>query len=150
MQEMIARGMREIDNGEVLPQEGSGRRGRPGEAEPEEEPGLKPEEIPETENRIDLEQLMSEWEKIRRENEQQRLSEARRRIMDRSAAARRELYGDSLPKGSTPSAEGTEDAASMSYPDAREESAGDGGEEKGGSTRSWKRADVEKGLRAKQ
>lgn len=147
MQEMIARGMREIDEGETLPQESGGRSG---EAESEEEPGLKPEEIPETANRIDLEQLMSEWEKIRRENEQQRLSEARRRILDRSAAARRQLYGDSLPKGGTPAAEGPEDAVSMPYQDVPEESAGDGGEEKGGSTRSWKRADVEKGLRAKQ
>lgn len=150
MQEMIARGMREIDDGETLPRESGGRRGKPGE-EAEEKSDWKPEDSPETANRIDLEQLMSEWEKIRRENEQQRLSEARRRVMDRSAAARRQLYGDSFSEESAALAEeGTPDLAGTSYSDVTDEPSVDSGADKTASTRSWKRADVEKGLGAKR
>ena len=62
---------------------------------------------------------MSEWEKIRRDSEQQRLAEARRRVLERSEEAKRELYGD-----------------------------GQDAPQPGGSTRSWKKEDVEEGLRS--
>lgn len=110
MQETIARGMREIGDYEsVLAQETSGQMAMVMEEEPREEKQV--------EGQLNLEQIMSEWEKIRRDSEQQRLAEARRRVMERSDAARRELYGEE------PQSSGT------------------------GDTRSWQKEDVEEGLR---
>ena len=87
MQETIARGMQEIDDYDsVLAQETSGQLAMVMEEDPQEET--------QTEGQLNLEQIMSEWEKIRRNSEQQRLAEARRRVMERSDAVKRELYGD--------------------------------------------------------
>lgn len=87
MQETIARGMREIgDYDSVLAQETSGQLAMVMEEEQTEESQV--------EGQLDLSQIMSEWEKIRRESEQQRLAEARRHVLERSEAAKRELYGD--------------------------------------------------------
>ena len=111
MQETIARGMREIgDYDDVLAQETSGQMAMVMEEEPREEPQI--------EGQLNLEQIMSEWEKIRRDSEQQRLAEARRRVMERSDAARREVFGEEPQDGR-------------------------------GDTRSWKKTDVEEGLRRK-
>ncbi|MDO5476989.1 MAG: hypothetical protein Q4F43_07745 [Eubacteriales bacterium] len=112
MQETIARGMQEIgDYDNVLAQETSGQLAMVMEEEPQEETQV--------EGQLNLEQIMSEWEKIRRDSEQQRLAEARRRVLERSEEAKRELYGD-----------------------------GQDAPQPGGSTRSWKKEDVEEGLRS--
>lgn len=113
MQETIARGMREIeDYDNVLAQETSGQFAMVIEEEKQEEPQV--------EGQLNLEQIMSEWEKIRKDSEQQRLAEARRRVMERSEAAKRELYGaEQAPAG----------------------------QEASGNTRSWKKEDVESGLK---
>lgn len=113
MQETIARGMQEIgDYDSVLAQETSGQLAMVMEEEPQEESQV--------EGQLNLEQIMSEWEKIRKDSEQQRLAEARRRVMERSEEAMRELYG---------------------HEKQAEEQL------ESGSTRSWKKADVEDGLR---
>jgi hypothetical protein len=113
MQETIARGMQEIgDYDSVLAQETSGQLAMVMEEEPQEEAQI--------EGQLNLEQIMSEWEKIRKDSEQQRLAEARRRVMERSEEAMRELYG---------------------HEKQAEEQL------ESGSTRSWKKADVEDGLR---
>lgn len=115
MQETIARGMQEIgDYDSVLAQETSGQLAMVMEEEPQEEAQI--------EGQLNLEQIMSEWEKIRKDSEQQRLAEARRRVMERSEEAMRELYG---------------------HEKQAEEQL------ESGSTRSWKKADVEDGLRKK-
>ena len=115
MQETIARGMQEIgDYDSVLAQETSGQLAMVMEEEPQEESQV--------EGQLNLEQIMSEWEKIRKDSEQQRLAEARRRVMERSEEAMRELYG---------------------HEKQAEEQL------ESGSTRSWKKADVEDGLRKK-
>ena len=93
------------------------------------------------EGQLDLAQIMSEWEKIRKDSEQQRLAEARRRVMERSETVKRELYGDDYTES------GTSDGASVPA-----DSAGESTSEPGrtGTTRSWKKEDVEKGLRTKK
>ena len=79
---------------------------------------------------------MSEWEKIRKDSEQQRLAEARRRVMERSQAVKRELYGDDFAES------GSDDQALEDPSDAEAQTS-----EKTGTTRSWKKEDSEKGLR---
>lgn len=121
MQETIARGMREIgDYDSVLAQETSGQLAMVMEEEPAAETQV--------DGQLDLAQIMSEWEKIRKDSEQQRLAEARRRVMERSDAAKRELYGDDF---------------------VSEESSDLQTQDKTGTTRSWKKEDVEKGLKQK-
>ena len=113
MQETIARGMQENgDYDSVLAQETSGQLAMVMEEEPQEESQV--------EGQLNLEQIMSEWEKIRKDSEQQRRAEARRRVRERSEEAMRELYG---------------------HEKQAEEQL------ESGSTRSWKKADVEDGLR---
>lgn len=146
MQETIARGMREIDGYEdVLAQETSGQLAMVMEEDPAEESQV--------EGQLNIEQIMSEWEKIRRDSEQQRLAEARRRVMETSSAAKRQLYGDDFvneeyakPAGG----DSAEDPAEAAAGSASESAADDEREtENTGTTRSWKREDVEKGLRGK-
>ena len=127
MQETIARGMREIsDYDNVLAQETNGQLAMVMEEEAAEETQV--------EGQLDLAQIMSEWEKIRRDSEQQRMAEARRRVLERSDAAKRELYGDDYA-GNGAGAEPSSDSA--------------GTAEKTGTTRSWKKEDVENGLRGR-
>ena len=131
MEETIARGMREIGDGvydSVLAQETNGQLAMVMEEG-------SPEET-QVEGQLDLAQIMSEWEKIRKDSEQQRLAEARRRVMERSQAVKRELYGDDFAAG------GSDDAAQGDPSDAEDHKS-----EKTGTTRSWKKEDVEKGLR---
>lgn len=124
MQETIARGMREIgDYDKVLAQETSGQLTMVMEEEPQEETQV--------EGQLDLEQIMSEWEKIRRDSEQQRLAEARRRVLERSDAVKRELYGDGAADRT--------DSAGAADPAQDSGSTDD--------TRSWNPADVKKGLK---
>lgn len=124
MQETIARGMREIgDYDKVLAQETSGQLTMVMEEEPQEETQV--------EGQLDLEQIMSEWEKIRRDSEQQRLAEARRRVLERSDAVKRELYGDGVADRT--------DSAGAADPAQDSGSTDD--------TRSWNPADVKKGLK---
>lgn len=124
MQETIARGMREIgDYDKVLAQETSGQLAMVMEEEPQEETQV--------EGQLDLEQIMSEWEKIRRDSEQQRLAEARRRVLERSDAVKRELYGDGAADRT--------DSAGAADPAQDSGSTDD--------TRSWNPADVKKGLK---
>ena len=127
MQETIARGMREIsDYDNVLAQETNGQLAMVMEEEAAEETQV--------EGQLDLAQIMSEWEKIRRDSEQQRMAEARRRVLERSDAAKRELYGDDYA-GNGAGAEPSSDSAGIA--------------EKTGTTRSWKKEDVENGLRGR-
>lgn len=127
MQETIARGMREIgDYDSVLAQETNGQLAMVMEEETAEETQV--------EGQLDLAQIMSEWEKIRRDSEQQRMAEARRRVLERSDAAKRELYGDDYA-GNGAGGETSSDGA--------------GAAEKTGTTRSWKKEDVENGLRSR-
>ena len=131
MEETIARGMREIGDGvydSVLAQETNGQLAMVMEEGTAEETQV--------EGQLDLAQIMSEWEKIRKDSEQQRLAEARRRVMERSQAVKRELYGDDFAAG------GSDDAAQGDPSDAEDHKS-----EKTGTTRSWKKEDVEKGLR---
>ena len=131
MEETIARGMREIGDGvydSVLAQETNGQLAMVMEEGTAEETQV--------EGQLDLAQIMSEWEKIRKDSEQQRLAEARRRVMERSQAVKRELYGDDFAAG------GSDDAAQGNPSDAEDHTS-----EKTGTTRSWKKEDVEKGLR---
>ncbi len=131
MEETIARGMREIGDGDydsVLAQETNGQLAMVMEEE-------SPEET-QVEGQLDLAQIMSEWEKIRKDSEQQRLAEARRRVMERSQAVKRELYGDDFA-GSDSADEGSADSSEQ------EEQT----PERTGTTRSWKKEDVENGLR---
>ena len=128
MQETIARGMQEIgDYDSVLAQETNGQLAMVMEEEP-----VKDTQI---EGQLDLAQIMSEWEKIRKDSEQQRLAEARRRVLERSEAAKRELYGDDY------AASASADTESADEHDAGQSS------EKTATTRSWKKEDVESGLR---
>ena len=130
MEETIARGMREIDDYDsVLAQETSGQFTMVMEEDPPEETQV--------EGQLDLEQIMSEWEKIRKESEQQRLAQARRRVLERSEEAKRQLYGEDAAAGTGPAG------------DPQDGGTAAGGRASGstGSTRSWKREDVEKGLR---
>ena len=128
MQETIARGMQEIgDYDSVLAQETNGQLAMVMEEEP-----VKDTQI---EGQLDLAQIMSEWEKIRKDSEQQRLAEARRRVLERSEAAKRELYGDDYAG-----------SASADTESADEHDAGQSSE-KTATTRSWKKEDVESGLR---
>lgn len=121
MEETIARGMREIgDYDSVLAQETSGQLAMVMEEEPAAETQV--------DGQLDLAQIMSEWEKIRKDSEQQRLAEARRRVLERSDAAKRELYGD--------------DYVSKETSDLQTQ-------DKTGTTRSWKKEDVENGLKQK-
>jgi hypothetical protein len=119
--------MQEIgDYDNVLAQETNGQLAMVMEEEPAEETQI--------EGQLDLAQIMSEWEKIRRDSEQQRMAEARRRVMERSDAAKRELYGDDYA-GNGAGAETSSDTAAAS--------------ERTGTTRSWKKEDVENGLRGR-
>ena len=121
MEETIARGMREIgDYDSVLAQETSGQLAMVMEEEPAAETQV--------DGQLDLAQIMSEWEKIRKDSEQQRLAEARRRVLERSDAAKRELYGDDYV---------SEETSDLQIQD------------KTGTTRSWKKEDVENGLKQK-
>lgn len=121
MEETIARGMREIgDYDSVLAQETSGQLAMVMEEEPVAETQV--------DGQLDLAQIMSEWEKIRKDSEQQRLAEARRRVLERSDAAKRELYGDDYV---------SEETSDLQTQD------------KTGTTRSWKKEDVENGLKQK-
>lgn len=131
MEETIARGMREIGDGDydsVLAQETNGQLAMVMEEG-------SPEET-QVEGQLDLAQIMSEWEKIRKDSEQQRLAEARRRVMERSQAVKRELYGDDFAES------GSDDQALEDPSDAEAQTS-----EKTGTTRSWKKEDIEKGLR---
>ena len=132
MQETIARGMREIDDDydSVLAQETSGQLAMVMEEEPQEET--------QTEGQLNLEQIMSEWEKIRRNSEQQRLAEARRRVMERSDAVKRELYGDDF------SEETGETGESVETDDSGTEAEGDA---QSGTTRSWDSEDVKRRMK---
>lgn len=146
MQETIARGMREIDDDENAAQKENDSAGDNAFSEDasfkETETGESSEDsiengsgdIPEeeeTDSRLNLEQIMSEWEKIRRESEQQRLAEARRRVLERSDEVKRQLYGDTY----------------SGYPDSSDAGDSEPAEEAEGDTRSWKREDVEQGIR---
>lgn len=134
MEETIARGMREIeDYDSVLAQETSGQLAMVMEEEP-------PEEV-QVDGQIDLEQIMSEWEKIRRDSEQQRLADARRRVLERSEEAKRQLYGDDFAGG--PAGPGEAAVKGTRPVGTAGTGSGDGGT---GSTRSWKREEVENGL----
>ena len=127
MQETIANGMREIDDYDnVLAQETSGQLAMVMEEEPVEET--------QTEGQLNLEQIMSEWEKIRRNSEQQRLAEARRRVMEKSDAVKRELYGDDFS------------ADSGEAEDPEEIPAGTEDDPASGTTRSWDSEEVRKQL----
>ena len=154
MEETIARGMREIgDYDDVLAQETSGQLAMVMEEDPPEEPQV--------EGQLDLAQIMSEWEKIRRDSEMERLAQARRRVMERSDAAMRELYGDDYASRGAESGPAAAEGAAGVHADAQgqaqDEAPGSDLPEAGditedtdagrGSTRSWKREDVEKGLR---
>ncbi len=124
MQETIARGMREIDDYDnVLAQETSGQFTMAIEEEPLEE---------QSESQLNLEQIMSEWEKIRRNSEQQRLAEARRRVMETSDAVKRELYGDDFADDS--------DDKKESVPEAGDNAVT-------GDTRSWDSEDVKRRMK---
>ena len=130
MQETIANGMREIDDYDnVLAQETSGQLAMVMEEEPVEET--------QTEGQLNLEQIMSEWEKIRRNSEQQRLAEARRRVMEKSDAVKRELYGDDFSADSGDSGEAE---------DSEEIPAGAEDDPASGTTRSWDSEEVRKQL----
>ena len=143
MQETIARGMREIDDDDnaALKEKDSAGDDKDSSEEAEEDTGIsasgekEAEDVPEeeeTDSRLNLEQIMSEWEKIRRESEQQRLAEARRRVLERSDEVKRQLYGDTYT--GNPDSSDAGDPAPDSAPDQGSE----------GDTRSWKREDVEK------
>ena len=132
MEETIARGMREIGDGDydsVLAQETNGQLAMVMEEE-------APEET-QVEGQLDLAQIMSEWEKIRKDSEQQRLAEARRRVMERSRAVKRELYGDDFADS------GAADDQKAEAPEQEAATA-----DRSATTRSWKKEDIEKGLRA--
>ena len=136
MEETIARGMRELGDGDydsVLAQETSGQFAMVMEEDSPDETQI--------EGQLDLAQIMSEWEKIRKDSEQQRLAEARRRVMERSETVKRELYGDDYTES------GTSDGASVPADPAGESTSEPG---RTGTTRSWKKEDVENGLRAKK
>ena len=136
MEETIARGMRELGDGDydsVLAQETSGQFAMVMEEDSPDETQI--------EGQLDLAQIMSEWEKIRKDSEQQRLAEARRRVMERSETVKRELYGDDYTES------GTSDGASVPADPAGESTSEPG---RTGTTRSWKKEDVEKGLRTKK
>ena len=131
MQETIARGMQEIDDYDsVLAQETSGQLAMVMEEDPQEET--------QTEGQLNLEQIMSEWEKIRRNSEQQRLAEARRRVMERSDAVKRELYGDDFSEESEEAEEngGQDDSGTEAQ-----------GEAPSGATRSWDSEDVKRRMK---
>ena len=132
MQETLARGMREIDDDydSVLAQETSGQLAMVMEEEPQEEM--------QTEGQLNLEQIMSEWEKIRRNSEQQRLAEARRRVMERSDAVKRELYGDDF----------SEESEGAGEPEDQDASGAEGEEDtQSGTTRSWDSEDVKRRMK---
>lgn len=132
MQETIARGMQEIgDYDSVLAQETSGQFAMVMEEDQQVESQV--------EGQLDLAQIMSEWEKIRRDSEQQRLAEARKRVLERSDEAKRQLYGDTFTGDPD-----TEDVAANKETDAEEGSGASG------STRSWKKEDVEKEARKRK
>ena len=136
MEETIARGMRELGDGDydsVLAQETSGQFAMVMEEDSPDETQI--------EGQLDLAQIMSEWEKIRKDSEQQRLAEARRRVMERSETVKRELYGDDYTES------GTSDGASVPADPAGESTSEPG---RTGTTRSWKKEDVENGLREKK
>ena len=140
MEETIAQGMREIgDYDSVLAQETSGQLAMVMEEEETEESQI--------EGQRNLEQIMSEWEKIRKESEQKRLADARRRVLERSDAAKRQLYGDdyavrSADSGMDPGKEeySVPDFSSSVQQDSNVQS-------EMGKTRSWRKDDVESGLK---
>lgn len=139
MEETIARGMREIGDGDydnVLAQETSGQLAMVIEEE-------SPEET-QVEGQLDLAQIMSEWEKIRKDSEQQRLAEARRRIMERSEAVKRELYGEDFTEGDSARSSSAESEPADPADEKEPET------DKTATTRSWKKEDVENGLRKKK
>ena len=132
--------MREIgDYDSVLAQETSGQLAMVMEEEEKEESQI--------EGQLNLEQIMSEWEKIRKESEQKRLADARRRVLERSDAAKRQLYGDdyavrSADSGMDPGKEeySVPDFSSSVQQDSNVQS-------EMGKTRSWRKDDVESGLK---
>ena len=140
MEETIAQGMREIgDYDSVLAQETSGQLAMVMEEEEKEESQI--------EGQLNLEQIMSEWEKIRKESEQKRLADARRRVLERSDAAKRQLYGDDFVRtgaGSGRDPEPEEFSGSEKSSSAPQDFQG---WDEAGKTRSWRREDVESGLK---
>ena len=140
MEETIAQGMREIgDYDSVLAQETSGQLAMVMEEEEKEESQI--------EGQLNLEQIMSEWEKIRKESEQKRLADARRRVLERSDAAKRQLYGDDFVRtgaGSGRDPEPEEFSGSEKSSSAPQDFQG---RDEAGKTRSWRREDVESGLK---
>ena len=140
MEETIAQGMREIgDYDSVLAQETSGQLAMVMEEEEKEESQI--------EGQLNLEQIMSEWEKIRKESEQKRLADARRRVLERSDAAKRQLYGDDFVRtgaGSGRDPETEEFSGSEKSSSAPQNYQG---RDEAGKTRSWRREDVESGLK---
>lgn len=140
MEETIAQGMREIgDYDSVLAQETSGQLAMVMEEEEKEESQI--------EGQLNLEQIMSEWEKIRKESEQKRLADARRRVLERSDAAKRQLYGDDFVRTGAGSGRDPETEELSGSEKSSSAPQNFQGRDEAGKTRSWRREDVESGLK---
>ena len=140
MEETIAQGMREIgDYDSVLAQETSGQLAMVMEEEEKEESQI--------EGQLNLEQIMSEWEKIRKESEQKRLADARRRVLERSDAAKRQLYGDDFVRTGAGSGRDPEPEKFSGSEKSSSAPQDFQGRDEAGKTRSWRREDVESGLK---